>query len=102
MAKYFREFHDLTSDHENIPHENLVLWWVWLRAVLASTCTYVHVRVRVCTYVYPAQYSELVNCLKQSAHTLLKMSLYAYFKKISKSCLPNLQGPLSEQLPSSK
>ena len=29
------------------------------------------------------------------------MSLYAYFHKMSKSCLPNPQGPLSKQLPSS-
>ena len=29
------------------------------------------------------------------------MSLYAYFQKTSKSCLPNPQGPLSKQLPSS-
>ena len=29
------------------------------------------------------------------------MSLYAYFEKTSKSCLPNPQGPLSKQLPSS-
>ena len=34
----FREFRDLTSDHENFPHENLVLslWWVWLCAVLCA------------------------------------------------------------------
>ena len=30
MAQYFREFRDLTSDHENFPHENLVLSWAWL------------------------------------------------------------------------
>ena len=30
MAQYFREFRDLTSDHENFPHENLVLLWAWL------------------------------------------------------------------------
>ena len=30
MAQYFREFRDLISDHENFPHENLVLLWVWL------------------------------------------------------------------------
>ena len=29
------------------------------------------------------------------------MSLYAYFQRTSKSCLPNPQGPLSKQLPSS-
>ena len=29
------------------------------------------------------------------------MSLYAYFQKKSKSCLPNPQGPLSKQLPCS-
>ena len=28
MAQYyFREFRDLSSDHENFPHENLVLLW---------------------------------------------------------------------------
>ena len=53
MAQYFREFHDLISDHENFPHENLVCsWWAWLRAVQRSECwqigstgTYVHVPV---------------------------------------------------------
>ena len=92
MAQYFCEFRDLTSDHENIPHKISIvvgvamcyvsqhasnsLWW------LASTCTYVRVRT------------------KCSGDSLLKMSLYAYFQKTSKSCLPNLQGPLSKQLPS--
>ena len=32
---------------------------------------------------------------------LIKMSLCAYFQKMNKSCLPNPQGPLSKQLPSS-
>ena len=30
MAQYFRKFRDLTSDHENLLHENLVLLWAWL------------------------------------------------------------------------
>ena len=30
MAWYFREFRDLTSDHKNFPHKNLVSWWAWL------------------------------------------------------------------------
>ena len=34
VVKYFRKSHDLTSDHKNFPHENLVCsWWAWLRAV---------------------------------------------------------------------
>ena len=34
IAPNFREFRDLTSDHENFPDENLVCsWWAWLRAV---------------------------------------------------------------------
>ena len=53
MAQYFCEFRDLTSDHENFPHKNLVCsWWAWLRAVqrserwrIASTGTYVRVPV---------------------------------------------------------
>ena len=53
MAQYFREFRDLTSDHENFPHENLVCsWWAWLCAVqrserwrIASTGMYVRVPV---------------------------------------------------------
>ena len=51
------------------------------------------------------RYSECVNHLKRSVgvESLLKMSqtLYAYFQKTStsKTCLPNPQGPLSEQLP---
>ena len=46
-----------------------------------------------------------MNHLKRSVESLLKMSqtLYAYFQKTSasKTCLPNPQGPLSKQLPSS-
>ena len=53
MAQYFRALRGLTSDHENIPHENLVYpWWAWLSAVqrctmvdIASTNTYVCVSV---------------------------------------------------------
>ena len=51
VAQYFREFRDLTSDHENL----VCSWWAWLRAVqrselramvdIASTNTYVHVPV---------------------------------------------------------
>ena len=46
----------------------------------------------VCVYVHCTK--------KQSANSLLKMSLYTYFQKTSKSCLPNPQGPLSKQFPS--
>ena len=34
MAQHFREFRDLISDY--FPHENLVLWWAWLRVVQCS------------------------------------------------------------------
>ena len=53
---YFHEFRDLTSNHENIPHENLVLWWAWLcavhiyRIVLAARMAaskYVHMYMRM-------------------------------------------------------
>ena len=51
------------------------------------------------------QQSECVNHMKRSVESLLKMSqtLYSYFQKTStsKTCLPNPQGPLSQQLPSS-
>ena len=41
MAQYFREFRDLTSDHENFSHENLVLLWAWLCSV------YVHMHIAI-------------------------------------------------------
>ena len=53
MAQYFYEFHDLTSDHEN-----LVLWWAWHGQVLCSTvCTNASVSthwwiVNTCKYMY--------------------------------------------------
>ena len=36
MAQCFREFRDLTSDHESFPDENFAIWWAWLRAVHRS------------------------------------------------------------------
>ena len=75
MAQYFREFRDLTSDYENFPHENLVLLWAWLSK---RSC----VR-RVLVNVWN------LSMLKQLR---LSQTLYAYFQKTSKSCLPNPQG----------
>ena len=44
-----------------------------------------------------------MNCLKRTIESAANnvQTLYAYFQKMSKSCLPNPQGPLSKQLPSS-
>ena len=42
---------------------------------------------------------RVLHTKERSADSLLKMSLYAYFQKASKSCPPNPQGPLSKQLP---
>ena len=41
VAQYFREFRDLTSDHENFTHENLALLWVWLHSV----CIHMHIAI---------------------------------------------------------
>ena len=72
MAQYFREFRDLTSDHEIFPHEKLALYMgvaaycaamqgsgrerlalAVARWRIANTCnstTYVPVRIRVRTF----------------------------------------------------
>ena len=84
MAQYFREFRDLTSDHENFPHVNLVLLWAWLRSM--CTCA-----------------SQARSCVRDTCRIAANnvQTLYAYFQKMNKSCLPNPQGPLSKQHTSS-
>ena len=82
MAQYFLEFCDLTYDHENFLHENLVLQWAWLCAVRIAVHTlaaseHMHVHACTCTYAYPTQYSECVNCQKRNAESLLKTSHFS-------------------------
>ena len=57
MAQHFREFCDLTSD--NFPHENLALWWAWLRAVQCSKreCVLLH-----CTALVDGEHMHIIMC----------------------------------------
>ena len=50
-SKFSFEFHDLTSDHKNFPHQNLVLWWAWLCTVQCSDyCTLADSKHVLCTF----------------------------------------------------
>ena len=57
MAQQFREFCDLTSD--KFPHENLALWWAWLRAVQCSKreCVLLH-----CTALADGEHMHIIMC----------------------------------------
>ena len=78
MAQYFRKFRDLTSDHENFPHENLVLLWVWLPK---RSC----VRPSASEHVEP----KYVKVVSDSVYLLSKteQKLPAKFARTSKQLL---------------